>query len=366
MKDASGKTPAKLTRYEAKWRESIISGDLHKRMVALTERQALPLREKIAMSTERIREWYEAFDGRVSISYSGGKDSEVLKWLVRRAYPGVEAVFCNTGLEYPEVVKRVRETDNVRVLRPKIPFHKVIAQYGWPMVSKKVARGVNILKHPTGKNKNIVRLYNNGINRFGEPVSGFKVPDRWRFLVSAPFEVSDVCCKIMKKDPMAAYEAETGNAQFVGTMASDSKQRQKIYLQTGCNAFDMKRPRSAPISFWTEQDVLQCLTVHGLPYASVYGKIQQDKKSGRLYFDGVSSTGCMFCGFGLHMEGLPNRFQRMHNSHPKLHEFCVHKLGLGSVLDYIRANCPDKGLRRHFFYSPVTTPKQENLFCEEA
>ena len=69
----------------------------------LRQRQALPLGAKVLMSQNRIREWYEHFDGNVCVSFSGGKDSTVLAHLVRDVYPDVPLVFSNTGLEYPEI-----------------------------------------------------------------------------------------------------------------------------------------------------------------------------------------------------------------------------------------------------------------------
>ena len=362
-KDAKGFVPASLTEFEKKWRRSVQSGELSKKYDALVKRQALPLEQKVEMSMERIREWYEAFDGNVAVSYSGGKDSEVLLWLVRRIFPDVPAVFCNTGLEYPEILGRVRKTENVVTMRPRIPFHHVIRDYGWPVISKKAARGINILRNPTGNNQNIWRLYDQGINRFGEPVNGFKVAQRWRFLVDAPFKISDQCCHIMKKEPMARYERETGRTQMVGMMADDSKMRQKIYLQTGCNAFDTKRPRSMPLGFWKEQDILQALVKYDIPYARVYGKIQTDISTGNLYFDGVRSTGCIFCCFGLHMEDKPNRFQQLRISHPKLYRFCMEKLGLAGVLDFIHDNCPDRKVATKFVYEKHVEETQLELFA---
>ena len=69
----------------------------------LRQRQALPLSAKVLMSQNRIREWYQHFNGDVCVSFSGGKDSTVLAHLVHDMYPEVPLVFCNTGLEYPEI-----------------------------------------------------------------------------------------------------------------------------------------------------------------------------------------------------------------------------------------------------------------------
>jgi len=362
LKDAKGNTPAKVTTGEQKWRDDIDSGNLNKKYEMLRLRQALPLKEKIELSMERIKEWYQAFDGNISVSYSGGKDSSVLLHLVRKIFPEVPAVFCNTGLEYPEIISHVKKTPNVTQVRPKIPFHHIIRDFGWPVISKKTALGLNILRNPTGNNQNVWRLYDQGINRFGNPVNGFKVAQRWRFLMHAPFKISNKCCQIMKKDPMAVYEKETGRAQIVGMMASDSKAREKVYLQTGCNAFDSKRPRSIPLGFWTEQDVIQAIKFFNIPYAKVYGEICQDKSNGKLFFTGVRSTGCIFCCFGLHLDTAPNRFQMLRKTHPKHYKFCMEKLGLRSVLDYIHDNCQDRKIAAKFSYRFFEEQIQTEMF----
>lgn len=364
IKDAAGNTPVALTAYEKRWRDKVQSGALNNGYDLLRKRQAMPLKDKVNLSLDRIREWYEAFSGDVAVSYSGGKDSAVLLYLARKLYPALPAVFCNTGLEYPEILNLVRRTPNVTVVRPKIPFHRVVRDYGWPVISKKVARGLSVLKNPTPNNKNIYRLYDKGVNRFGEAVNGFKVANRWRFLVNAPFPISDKCCQIMKKDPMSRYGKETGRVMMVGMMADDSKMRQKTYLQTGCNAYDAKRPRSMPLGFWTEQDILLALKVYDIPYAGVYGDIHQDRSTGRLYFDGVRSTGCIFCAFGIHMESFPNRFQLLRKTHPKQYRFCMEKLGLAQILDYIHDNCPDRAVAKRFVYGDYINEVQLDLFPE--
>ena len=347
--DASGNVPTPLTAFERKVATMTQDGTVQRGLEELQRKQALPLAEKIAISKELILDWYEAWDGMVSVSFSGGKDSTVLKHLVRSMYPDVPAVFCNTGLEYPEVVRLVQDTPNHVILKPVMSFSNVIKNYGWPIGSKKIARGVNIIRHPTENNANIRRLYLEGINRYGRAVQGFKVPLQWRFLFDAPFEVSDKCCDVMKKRPMAKYEKETGRRPFVGTMAADSKQRQRSYLlEGGCNAYDMKRPRSAPLSFWTEQDCLQYIAENRLPIAAVYGDVTQDK-DGIYKTTGVRRTGCIFCCFGLHMdEGPYNRFELLALSHPKLHRYVMENLGLKKILSYCGAAAEVPRLAKSF------------------
>ena len=54
-------------------------------MWELKQRQSLPLKAKIQMTITRVREWYEYWINKgedVYLSWSGGKDSTVLKHIV--------------------------------------------------------------------------------------------------------------------------------------------------------------------------------------------------------------------------------------------------------------------------------------------
>lgn len=75
--------------------------------------QSWSLEHKIQVTQTRIIEWYERNDGKVYISFSGGKDSTVLLDLARRIYPDIPAVFVDTGLEYPEIKEFVKTIPNV-------------------------------------------------------------------------------------------------------------------------------------------------------------------------------------------------------------------------------------------------------------
>lgn len=108
----------------------------------LAELQALPLSRKVQITQARIIEWYQHYDGNVCVSFSGGKDSTALLHLVRQLYPGVKAVFSNTGLEYPEIQRFVNSFNNVDVVTPKMRFDQVISTYGYPIISKEVAEAI--------------------------------------------------------------------------------------------------------------------------------------------------------------------------------------------------------------------------------
>ncbi|WDU84223.1 phosphoadenosine phosphosulfate reductase domain-containing protein [Caloramator sp. Dgby_cultured_2] len=161
-----------------------------------------------------------------------------------------------------------------------------------------------------------------------------KLSNKWHYLLNAPFKISEQCCDIMKKQPAIELEERENIAPVTAEMAIESKNREIDYINHGCNAFDKKRPKSTPMAFWTEQDVLEYIHKYKVEIASVYGEVKQDNE-GKYYLTGVQRTGCMFCMFGVHLEEYPNRFQRMAVTHPQLYKYCIEKLKIGEVLDYL-------------------------------
>ena len=139
----------------------------------------------------------------------------------------------------------------------------------------------------------------------------------------------------MKKNQVKSYEKKTGRKPFIGTMACESSLRRQSYLKSGCNAFDSKRPVSTPIGFWMEQDVLEYIKLYNLEIPSVYGDIVRND-DGTLKTTLCDRTGCIYCGFGVHLESdEQNRFLRLEKTHPQLHKYVIEDLEMGKLLDYM-------------------------------
>lgn len=297
----------------------------------LRQFQLLSLDAKIRLTLNRLKEWHIKYEGNVYLAFSGGKDSTVLKHIIDTYYPDIPSVFCNTGLEYPEVKRFAMLQKNVTVITPKMKFKDVLQNYGYPVISKEQSQYIYDVQNSNSEKLKKLRI--DGRN------GHYKISEKWQYLINAPFKISHKCCDVMKKAPFKQYEKETGRKAIVATMTDESALRLNSWIKYGCNAFNAKRPMSRPLSFWTEQDILHYIERERLSIASVYGEVKREPdlfNEGKFYCTGCKRTGCMFCMFGVHLEEYPNRFQRMKQTHPRLYQYCIEELGLGKVLDYIK------------------------------
>lgn len=291
--------------------------DLKLKDWAFSQRKNLPYELKLQLSEARIRDWYEYHGGDVYVSFSGGLDSTVLLHMVRGIYPNVEAVFSDTGLEFPELKEFIKTFDNVEILKPKKSFRQVIKEYGYPLISKETALKIRKLRH-----MNLTPRYRNMLLNGDERGKCYMLAKKWQPLIKAPFDTSEQCCEVMKKRPFKEYHKRTGRHPFIGTTQDEGFMRQRQYERTGCNVYDSKTPKSQPLGFWTKQDVLRYVYENKLKICSVYGEIKK-LDDGIFITTGEQRTGCVFCAFGAHMEKSPNRFQRLQKTHPQLWNYCM-------------------------------------------
>ena len=300
--------------------------------------QALPLVQKIELTKRRIHQWITTFNGNVYGAFSGGKDSTVLMDLIWQVDNTIPAVFSNTGLEYPEIVKFVlklkKQGKPIEIIKPKITFKAVIDKYGYPVVSKEQSQFIRQYRNAKSEKTKHTRLYGNKHGRG-------KISDKHLYLLKAPFKISDKCCEKLKKEPFYKYEKQTGRKPIIGTMAAESQLRQQKWLMVGCNGFNSKRQMSTPMAFWTEQDVLNYIKINNLDYCKdVYGEIieaknnlqldmfsEEHNEQQELKCSKVNRTGCMFCLYALEFETNENdgenRFTKMKHTHPKIYDYCI-------------------------------------------
>ena len=346
----------------------------------------MPLERKIQISQTRIIEWYKHWGGQVVVSFSGGKDSTVLLHLVRSIFPDVKAVFSNTGLEYPEIQRHVRSIENVDIVTPTMRFDEVISTYGYPLIGKEVAEAIYYARRIRSQSLNVERertqiqqdrqpratdrtaqeerayrepLHQRSSHRdkhckeqtnSPDGKDGSRVRDRagvggksqfnkekWLPMVYTPFLISHLCCFRMKKSPIKMYQHKNHLYPILGTLAEESRVRKQAWIRHGCNAFESSNPTSQPLSFWTEQDILTYIVKYNLPIASVYGEIISERDGidypavdmfgnvgCNLKCTGCERTGCIFCGFGFHLEKHgETRFQRLARTHPKQYEYSI-------------------------------------------
>lgn len=308
----------------------------------LQERQLWSLDQKIDRLGV-IDQFYQRLNGQVYISFSGGKDSTVLYWLARKIYPDIKAVFCNTGNEYPDIVKFVRGMKdsglNIDIIQPKLKPKEVLAKYGFPLVSKETSQLVHVIKYnPNSKRAQAAMT---------KPKTElFAMPRKWEFLINEPFKTSHMCCDKLKKEPFFYYSRDNNLAPILGTLADESRLRKTTYIRRGgCNVFNeetLHKSNSLPLSIWTEKDIWDCIKKYNIPIADIYDK-------------GAERTGCMFCGFGVQY-AHDNRLQLVYQNYPKFYQLFMnyenngvtYREALRKVLSVRGLHLPDEQPRTLF------------------
>ncbi len=320
----------------------------------LNELQSYPLEIKEKLTMQRIRELAREYP--FYVSFSGGKDSEVAvhftaKTLKRLGHDKMHVVQIMTGLEYNSVTQfvkpfcdRVSQEVGINVILdvvyPKKNFIQVLQEEGYPLVSKEVSLCIyearKGLENGNGTYSYRLDALQGQKRRKDGTLSTFQM-DKYRFLLDAPFRISHHCCTYTKKQPAIEYEKRTGRIPLVGTQADESRLRKSQWLRHGCNAFDQKRPKSAPFSFWRQNDILEYLYKNKLPVAGAYGQILPIRGNmvgqGSIFellgedspcqycTTGCNRTGCLYCLFGILSDR--NRILRLQKIEPHRTNFVL-------------------------------------------
>lgn len=326
----------------------------------MTAMQNLPYEIKVKRAAIRVREFIEKCD---ELGYNthisvGGLDSITLLYFIRSLGYDIPAISVS-ALEDRSIIQIHRQI-GVEILKPGKPKAEILQEYGFPVLSKKLAGRIETLQHPTERNKTVRHAIITGEcgaqGHFAKN-SRMKLPKKWLELFAgyenenegvnyqiAPFLVSNKCCHYMKELPCDKWAKEHNSKPFVGLMASEGGQREEALVEHGCNYFGKNTIRSAPFAPFLRQDLLQLALDLKVPIPEIYGTIER-KADGTLYTTGAQRTGCSMCGFGIHLEKRPHRFDQLRKRNPKEWEYWMYrcctdpvtgeKYGWGRVLDYI-------------------------------
>ncbi len=286
------------------------------RRLTLASLRSMNLESKIIQTKFLIRQAVTEFGlEKVYISYSGGKDSTVLSHIAKSMYPSILHLFANTTNEYPETIEHIHwEKDHNRTniitvlpidsLGETWTFKKVVEHYGYPIFSKRVSNAIRTYQHALSE-----RTKENSQHYIER---NFKKYEKYKEL-----PISDKCCEKLKKEPLKRKAKELGlECAILGVLASESYQREKDWLEHGCNVFhERKDNQSRPLSFWTDEDILEYIKRYKI-------------KIPKLYDLGYTRNGCMYCGFGVHLEPKnDNRFIRLKKTHPVQYNYFINNFG---------------------------------------
>lgn len=282
----------------------------------LASLRAMPLEAKIIQTKHLIREAITTFgEDHCYVSYSGGKDSTVLSHITKQMYPNILHLFANTTNEYPETLKHIQweineNHTNIITVYPidskgeMWNFKKVVERYGYPMFSKRVSNAIRTYQHAKTN-----RTKQNSIDYIKRNFTKYKD------YIELP--ISDKCCDKLKKEPLRRKAKELGmDCVILGILASESYQREKDWLEYGCNVFyKLKDNQCKPLSFWTDEDISEYIDKYQVKISDLYNM-------------GYTRNGCMYCGFGVHLEPAEtNRFKKLKETHPMQYAYFVNNFG---------------------------------------
>ncbi len=331
-----------------------------------TAMQNLPYKVKVKRAEQRVYEFLDEMDKRgcnahVSV---GGLDSITLLLFIRHLGIDIPAISVS-GVE-DKSIQRIHKSLGVERIKSYKSKVEILNEVGFPVISKRIAGKIDLLQHPTENNKTVRHAIITG--ECGEQGhfaknSRMQLPQKWLRLfagmankeygthyLQAPFLVSNKCCYYLKEKPCDDWAREHNSWPFLGMMASEGGQREEALIEHGCNYYGKTVMRSAPFAPFQRQDILQLALDLDVPVPEIYGRIER-KEDGTLYTTEAQRTGCSMCGFGIHLEKRPHRFDRLRERNPAEWEFwmykCVtdpetgEKFGWGRVLNWIGVEWED-------------------------
>lgn len=222
------------------------------------------------------------------ISFSGGKDSTALSFLVDMAIPHnkIPRVYADTGIELKIVrdfVYKLKESDTrIEIIKPCTNIKDMLEREGYPFKSKYHSHMVDIFQRNGIEKSETVQAYLNlkipksGVKKFSEHLCPKIL--KYQFYDGAPFKISSKCCDKLKKEPLKKYMKETGRKYSItGVIASEGGQRESAK----CLAFSGKKLKAfQPLAPTTKQWVNWLIHEYSIDICDIYKPPYNFKRTG--------------------------------------------------------------------------------------
>lgn len=347
--------------------EKMKENDFERKMADFLVKQKQPYWFKKRYAEIRALEFVRMCDehGKNYHVSVGGLDSITLLLFLRSI--GIDCPAISVSSLEDKSIQRIHKHLGVESLKPALKpdgtrwsKSKIIQELGFPVLSKEIAAKIETLANPTENNKTVRHAIITGeTGEYGgfQKDSRMKMSQKWleKFGGYANayegtnyqipnFKVSSKCCYYLKEKPCDDWAKEHNSVPFLGLMASEGGRREKSLKLHGCNYWGASTVRSAPFAIFSRQDLLTLALELNVPVPEIYGSIERDA-DGTLYTTKAQRTGCSICGFGIHLEKRPHRFDMLHERNIKEWDFWMNKCcvdeetgeqyGWGRVLTYI-------------------------------
>ena len=271
-------------------------------------KQKMPYEFKVNYARIRAWEFYNECGKRDLNCYVsvGGLDSITLFYFLKSIGINVPAVSVSSLEDIS--IQKIHKQIGVISLKPAKredgtywTKQQVLQEFGFPVLSKEIAKKIELLQNQTEKSKTVRHAIITGeTGKQGgyKKNSRMKLPQKWLDKFAgyeneaegvnyqiAPFKVSAKCCYYLKEKPCIDWARENNSVPFLGLMASEGGRREKALMLNGCNYFGKGTIRSAPFAIFTRQDLLQLAIDLDVPVPEIYGEIKRDE-TGALYTTG--------------------------------------------------------------------------------
>lgn len=303
------------------------------------------LDDKIAMAKSKIVEFLEKLPNEeIMISFSGGKDSCVLRDLVHNIEKvmgrPLSKLLIAPEMFHPETSRLISKYKNESeiVVQPVKTFEQIIKDNGYPIISKQIAQKIWHIRNTHNHCKYLRAIFGLDGNKSGTlPLKCIHFLDK-KFV---DYEISHKCCDYMKGNIK-----KDKRPVFIGTTISESRLRRNTWIKYGCiQYFNNKPDVCKPLSLFNENDINNYIKSNKIEISKIYDL-------------GYTRSGCVCCGFGLSLEEklkskkiIPmNRFELLYKSNKKLFLYFFDKLKMWKPLAdcLITLNINDKKIMNKF------------------